>query len=29
VENKPTLGRKFLDLPAISAYGIWVIIASF
>ena len=29
MDNKPTLGRKFLDLPAISAYGIWVIIFLF
>ena len=29
MESKPTLGRKFLDLPAISAYGIWVIIFLF
>ena len=29
METKPTLGRKFLDLSAISAYGIWVIIFFF
>lgn len=29
MEDKPTLGRKFLDSPAISAYGIWVIIFLF
>ena len=29
VENQPSLGKTFLDLPAISAYGIWLMMVLF